>query len=309
MRTIPAISMVVLTDGFEAIRRLTDHLRAQTRARDLELVILCPERRVLELPDALAAELGAVVVVEHPMLPVGAARAAAIGAASSPLVALGETHAFPDSEWAERVIAAHQGPCSSVAPGMTNGNPSGALSWSGFLMDYGRWLATMPGGEIAEGPAYNAIHKRDALLAYGDRLADLLEPGGAADSSLGAGGPCRHEPGARVAHLNVARPLHWAAERYWGGRLFGAHRARRWRLGRRLMFFAASPVVPVLRFARTLPALRRAGKGSGVPRGTIFALAVGSICWGIGEAIGYLAGEGVSEQRMWEYELHKERYA
>jgi hypothetical protein len=38
-------------------------------------------------------------------------------------------------------------------------------------------------------------------------------------------------------------------------------------------------------------------------------VALGSLLWALGEATGYLAGEGNAEARMCEYELHKERYA
>jgi hypothetical protein len=61
-----------------------------------------------------------------------------VRAASAPIIVLGETHAFPAPLWAEELIRIHDGRCLAVAPGMENGNPQTARSWSGFLMDYGR---------------------------------------------------------------------------------------------------------------------------------------------------------------------------
>jgi len=66
--------------------------------------------------------------------------------------------------------------------------------------------------------------------------------------------------------------------------------------------------VPLLRMVRTRPAIADARRGSDLPRGTTFVIAVGCLLWALGEAMGYIAGEGRSETRMLEYELHKERY-
>ncbi|MGH7696181.1 MAG: hypothetical protein ACRENH_14440 [Gemmatimonadaceae bacterium] len=302
--------MIVLTDDFATIRRVVEHLSAQSIGGDVELVVVCPSVKDLELPAGATSALGRVTVVECSLLPLGTARASAVRAATAPIIVLGETHAFPAPDWAEQLIRAHDGPWQSVAPGMLNANPESARSWSGFLMDYGRWLAKRPAGEIAEPPAYNASWKREALLRLEDRLPLMLEPGGPLDQQLvdrGAG--FYHEPKAGVAHLNIAAPLSaWAAERYWGGRLFGARRSRAWPLLRRLVYFAGAALVPLLRMVRTRPAIADARRGSDLPRGTTFVIAVGCLLWALGEAMGYIAGEGRSESRMLEYELHKERY-
>ena len=42
--------MIVLTDDFATIRRLVEHLSAQTIARDVELVVVCPSAKDLEFP-------------------------------------------------------------------------------------------------------------------------------------------------------------------------------------------------------------------------------------------------------------------
>ncbi len=308
MTTPARLSMIVLTDTFATIRRVVGHLVAQTIAGELEIVVVCPASKDLGFPPEAAARLVRVTVVECPLLPLGEARARALRAATAPIVVLGETHAFPAPDWAERLVRSHDGPWQAVSPGMENGNPGSALSWSGFLMDYGRWQAELPAGEIGEPPAYNASWKRTTLVALGDRLPLMLEPGGPMDPQFVARG-YHHNPAARVAHLNVARPGAWAAERYWGGRLFGARRCRHWPLARRLVYFGGSFLVPVMRVVRTREAIARARRVTDLPRGTVAAVAGGSALWAVGEAMGYLAGEGRSEARMSEYELHKEQYS
>jgi len=299
--------MIVLTDTFATIRRVVDHLVAQTIAGDVELVVVCPSGTDLGFPVDSAARLARVAVVERPLLPLGEARAAAIGASTAHIVVLGETHAFPAPDWAERLVRSHDGPWEAVAPGMENANPGSALSWSGFLMDYGRWMSALAPAEIGEPPAYNASWKRAALVGLGHRLALMLEPGGPMDPQFIARG-FYHDPGARVAHVNVARLAAWVSERYWGGRLFGARRSRGWPFARRMVYFGGSVFVPILRFVRTRDAIGRARRAAELPGGTVMAVAGGCALWALGEAAGYLAGEGPAEARMSEYELHKEQY-
>lgn len=306
---VPQLSLIVLTDDFATIQHLVEHLTAQTIAGNVELVVVSPSPNVLASASGAQDALARVTVVESALLPLGRARAAAVRAASAPIVVLGETHAFPTPTWAEQLVRAHDGTCLAVAPGMENGNPATARSWSGFLMDYGRWMAARPVAEV-EPPAYNACWKRDALLALQDRMPLMLEPGGAlAAEFVGHRGLFRHAPNAKVAHLNVARQGAWAAERYWGGRLFGARRCRGWPFARRLLYFGGSALVPLMRFVRTRDAIALARKDRDLPRWTMAAVVGGCLLWALGEAMGYVAGEGPSEARMLEYELHKERYA
>ncbi|MEP7344466.1 MAG: hypothetical protein ABI877_04340 [Gemmatimonadaceae bacterium] len=300
----------MLVDRYETIRRVVEHLCAQTIAEQIELVLVCAVREDFIVPDGAARALARVTIVQCPPLPMGTARAAGVRAATAPVIVVGETHAFPASDWAEYLVRAHEELWQSVAPGMENANPESARSWSGFLMDYGRWLGDLPAGEIAEPPAYNASWKREALINDADRKALVLEPGRPVDAARVAGrARFHHEPRAKVAHLNVAQPGAWSAERYWGGYLFGAHRSREWSLPRRLVYLGGSVLVPIIRFVRTLPSFALARSKRRLPRGTLVAIAGGSVIWGIGEAIGYIAGDGRAEARMLEYEMHKERYA
>jgi hypothetical protein len=307
--TTPKLSVIVLTDRFATIQRVVDHLSAQTIAGDIELVIGCPVRDELQMPTDVTFSLARVTVIEVPLLPAGTARATAVRAASAPVVVIGETHAFPAPEWASLLVHAHLGSWGSVAPGMVNANPETARSWAAFLMDYGRWLAVRPKGQIAEPPAYNASWKLAALLSVGERLPAMLDPAGALDSALAKEGRFHHEPRAHVEHLNVVSPKAWMVERYCGGRLLGAHRRRRWPLWRRVIYAGGSWLIPIVLLLRSRQALTLARRTTRIPRGTFPILVAASLLWALGEGLGYLAGPGQAEARMMEYEVNKEKYA
>ncbi|MBA3843660.1 MAG: hypothetical protein H0X39_13795 [Actinobacteria bacterium] len=307
----PRLSVVVLADRFQTIERVVKHLGAQTVAAEIELVVGCSSEHALELPAHATQALSGVTVIETPLLPMGTARAAAVRAARGTVVVLGETHAFPAPDWAELLLRAHDS-AEGVAPALENANPKSALSWAGFLMDYGRWLADPreEDHELSGLPAYNGSWNRDALIACGDRLVDLLHPGAPLEAALGArGARFSHEPAARIAHLNVSSPSAWARERYLGGALFAAHRSSRWSRARRVLYAGGSVLVPFIRLVRTRPALRQAGRARRLPLATLPAVALGCVLWAVGEAVGYVAPAAGAEAQMLEYELHKERYA
>jgi hypothetical protein len=255
--------------------------------------------------------LAGIRLVQVPSRPVGAARAAAVRAAAAPVVVLGETHAFPEPDWGERLLDALDGDPIAVAPGLENANPELARSWAGFLLDYGLWLSDRKTrSTIPAPPSYNAAWKRDSLIALGDALDEHLELGAAIGGEPAAlDGRFVHEPRALVAHLNIVRPRAWIAERYIGGRLFGARRGRSWPASRRCVYAGGCVLVPAIRYSRTRPALRLAARGRKLPRGTAAGIAFGSVLWALGEAHGYLAGAGRSDARMLEYEMHKARFA
>lgn len=305
---MPKLSCVVATDSFATIAEVAQRIAAQSVAGELELVVVCPA----------VSELGAVgnvgevrvTVVEHPLLPLGEARAAGVRAAAAPLVAIGETHAFPAPGWAEQLIGAHEGPWTAVVPAITNANPAGgAASCSSFLIDYGRWSSRDEAREIDDPPSYNASFKKAHLVELGGDLGRLLEPGQELPRELRKRGHrSYYDPSARIEHLNIARRRAWMYERFLGGRLLGSARRAHWPAARTVLYAAASPLVPVARLARTRHVLASAGRNDELPPYTRAAVVLACVVWGAGEFVGYVAGRGHAEAAMLEYELHKARY-
>jgi len=174
----PAISVILGTDLYETVRPVVECLRRQTVKDRLELVIIAPRRSSLGMSDADGEGLAAVRFVEvGDVSRLAVARAAGVHAATAPIVVIGETHTYPDPSWAEALIRAHEGPWAVIVPGFGNANPNGPLSWAIFLLDYGRWLAGLPAGEIGLAPTHNSSYKREVLLSIGPALETTLAHG------------------------------------------------------------------------------------------------------------------------------------
>ena len=297
--TAPRLSYVVQADTWATLAALVDSLARQTAADSVELVVVAPGP--LGMPPESTRAMGGVLVVEHPLLPPSAARATGIEASSGEIVAIGETHVAPIRTWAEEVIAAHDDGADVVLPAIRNANPRTRLSWSAFLLDYGRYRRADAASQTV--PTYNATFRR-ACLPAGEALAVALEPGPALDAETRRRGAHVVAGGAALAHLNVDRLPQWLDERFLSGLLIGAARRAHWPRARCVAYAAASPAIAALVFARALRAPR-----TGAPRGTLGALAIGCVVSAAGEMAGYL---GVTRdrqrRRMAVYELHKSRF-
>jgi hypothetical protein len=301
----PGLAFVVATDTFETIRGVVTHLRRQTVASRLELVIVCPDRTRLALPDGVASGLASLVIIEHPLVPLIEARARAISAATAELVFVGETHVFPEPEWAERVITAHdRATWAAVVPRIENANPRTRLSRAALVLDYGPWMACAA-GQLQKMPGANVVLRRSMLLSAEHPLADLLDPEVLNPFMRGQGG-IYHATDARLLHLNVSRGVAWTHERYLCGRLVGGVRAQRWGHARRGAYAMAVPLIAAVLAGRALRSLPLSWRDAGVA----LLIVCGSIIQAAGEGVGYIGGSlRRAEEAMQAYEVSKARHA
>ena len=305
------LAYILATDNYMTIRPVIERLRRQTFRQEIEVVVVAPTRALVEPVFAHQAEFAAVTFVEDPMTDLARARVAGIRATSAPTVFIGETHSYPHPEMVERLLAAREQGFTCAAPGMGNANPGSACSWAGFLSDYGRWLAWLPGGEIDSFPIYNAAFDRAALLALGDRLGPALSHGDEMQLRFTAAGhrTC-FVPEARLDHVNVTPGDDWVYERLLAGLLIGHQRSRRWALARRWFYALCSPAIPLVLMWRVLPGVRMAMAHERLPLATLPLVVAGFLVKGVGEFAGYVGWPPEkAEADMHEYEVHKLSYA
>ena len=309
MTGAPRISVIIVTDRYSTIRRVLASLRGQTAKSEMEVVLVMPAGlRDNDDEVSLEGEFAALRMVEIPSVhPMPDARAAGIRAATAPIVFLGETHSFPDPGFVQAILEAHTGDCDIVVPGLANANPENALSWGSFLADYGSWLDALPAGATGGGPTWNVAYRRSLLDAVDDNLELAMEHGDEMGERLRSRNTrFVFEPRARLPHANVSILKWWVEQRYLCGMLVGNARKERWGIGRRVIYVAASPLIPFLtmyRLRHALGALRRQGK---LNLGIVVSVFAGSVVRTAGEVVGYVRGaKRGAQERMDHYELHK----
>jgi len=305
----PRLSVVLATDTYETIRPVLSALRQQASAREIEPIIVLLDGGAVRLED-LSGFPHAKVVRSLNHLP--EARAAGVRAASGPIVFIGETHTYPQPGWAEALLTAFNGgPWAAVVPAIGNANPTSAASWASYLFDYGTWGPNRHSGEIADPLIYNTAYRREVLLSLGDNLPAALDP---SEESLwpllmSRGHRAALASDARILHLNVGTFTTLIREKFCVGVVLGTCRSARWSPLRRLFYFVASPLIPIVLFWRVLRGARHWPSDtlltSAIPGVLIAALAKA-----VGEIIGYAGVKLPSAAaRLQDFEIRKVQYA
>lgn len=305
------MSVILAVPGkYADIARTMEYLRAQTVSRRLELVLVTTAEEQLGLDPARVADFwGYQIVTIGKFHSVAQANAAGIRRARAPVVALAEDHCFPQPDWAEALLGAHEGPWAAVGPVFINANPKTACSWADFVVAYGPWIHPRPAGPAPFLPGHNSSYKRAVLLEYGDRLEELLEAETVLHWDLRRRGYQLYvEAAARVAHTNFSRLEVLLPVKFLAGRLFAGHRALGWPGVKRLAFVAGSPLIPWIRLWRHTRDLCQPGR----PRHLLWrvwpVMAAGLLLDGLGQMLGYLAGPGDVYRRLADFEFHRLRH-
>jgi hypothetical protein len=270
----------------------------------LEIVLVDCAPRAASLPGSAAPT---VVRVELPAGLFSQARALGVRRARAPVVAFVEEHCRVRPGWAAALVEAHRGPWVGVGAEVHCGNPAGALSRAVALMNYHPWLAPAQPGEHALLPGHNSSFKRAALLAYGERLEELLRAEVLLYAALGAaGGRLFLEPRAAFEHDNETRLADIVHGFFLWHRLYGPLRAREagWGLARRAFYVLGAPLVPAyfaLRLLAVLARRRPSLLGAGL-RGLPYML-VAQAASAAGQALGLVVGPGQAERAFTQHEL------
>ncbi len=305
----PRMSVVLATTGsFETIAATVHHLRRQSVADRLELVIVAQSADALALDEeAVKAFWGYQVVSVGPFLSIGHANAAGVRAARGEVVALAEDHCFPEPGWAAALVERHaRDDVAAVGPVIRNANPGTLVSWCDFVIGYGPWIEPTPDGEQPFLPGHNSSYKKVVLMEFGAQLEELLEAETVLHVKMRERGyRLVIEPHARTAHVNFAKLDSWLPVQFHCGRVFAANRAQDWSWAKRALYVAASPLIPAVRLARAIRHMRRPQQSHPSLLRLGLLLGIGLAADGLGQLVGYLAGAGSSLRKLAHYEFRR----
>lgn len=301
----PRMSVVlVVRDTSQALARVLGAIRRQTIGTEIECVLVTGDAEELRSAIREPELIESVQVVEMGSVDTeGAAKAAGVRAAQSPLVGFLEDHTFPDPRWAEALVSRHaQGEYAVVGPVIGNANPRTAASWACYLVYYGWAGAARPESELTILPSNHSCYRRDVLLGYGDELENMLEVETVLHGDLRRRGlRLYQEPAAQAFHLNYARVSAAAHEYFIGSRIFAAERAAGWGLLKRAVFAGGSLLLPLIRTLRLLGDAQRAALGRATTSRALLPAFVILTAGAAGEMLGYALGDGGARERLMEF--------
>lgn len=303
-----ALSVVLGTDNMGRVATVIDSLAAQTMAKSIELILVIVEPPDLPTREQIEQRFHSLKVLPiRSMISLAVARAKGVLAAEAPVVFIAETHAYPDADLAEKIVASLSDKWSVVVPGFRNANPDTAVSWAGFLLDYGAWASSLGPGQIERGPSHDVAFRRSVLLEFGERLENVLTFGDEMNLTLQARGQRTYfDPSAGIQHVNISCFNPFMRERFLTGVLIGTYRRARWSWGRRLAYALGAPLIPIVLLSRIRKGVKEVGRHESFPTGTIPVLVLGVIVKAAGEMRGYLLGAPESaEEKMTGFEVRK----
>lgn len=289
----PALSVCVIMFTSRALLvRCLDALTHQHQAPEFEVWL--PYDESLDDPAGIQRQFPHVVLLGLPGSRTPAElRAHAIARSTGRIAALLEDHCIPEPDWCARIVAAHQAPHAAIGGAVEKGfaqgkSSDGILNWSIYLTDYSRYMPPIREGEAASLTDCNVTYKRDALEEVRNVWASEFHENLVNEALRARGGSLWLDSSILVREY---RPLSVSAalrDRYRFGRLFASTRVAGAPIGRRLVWAAASGVMPpvlVARAARNLITRRRhRGQIARCLPGLLFVTSV----WMFGEMVGYL---------------------
>lgn len=285
-------------------------LRRQTIADQLEVLIVAPNDEGID-PSHTAGFARFAVITPESIDYNGQAMAVAVRAATAPFTVYAEEHTYLADDWAKRLLEAHRRGYQAVGFVMENANPGSLTSWAHLFGQFGNMVGPVASGEVGFLAGHHASYSRDLLLGYGPLLDEMLENESAIFLDLRRRGIAMYMAGDAISrHINVAKLGGLMQLDYRGQRGFAATRAKagRWPWPKRLFYAAASPLVPPLRLARTLPYLLRNPEGRRRLPWVLGPMSAMFLAGGVGEMLGYLFGAGHTAEDRLASELQREAF-
>ncbi len=298
----PLISIILPADTAATISPVLDHLRLQSLGHSVEVVVVIPHvEACLLAPDEVT------IVPVNSIYPLNRARAVAVRAAAGKFVFMGETHSFPRPGMFDAIAAAHESGATVVVPMLENENPTGLVSWAGFLSGYASWTQGRERGELDSAPLFNVSYSKSFLLSFGESLDSvMLIREDIKRRVADAAGSMFFEPAAKVGHVNIARARDWLPQRVVAGRTIGSTRSASWARGRRFAYGLAFPLIPLVLMRKHRRGIARTMRENRLSYSVLPVLALGMYFQAWGEMLGYVLGKSPSAARRYDdYEVRQ----
>jgi cellulose synthase/poly-beta-1,6-N-acetylglucosamine synthase-like glycosyltransferase len=290
-RTLPALSILFVTDSLDSISRSLDRYRAQCDPSQVELVIACFGGSDIPAEVFERAGFPNVRTVVSDGMSRDIAEGMAVRAATSDFVLFAQAQSYPRPGFLNALMReVREDRWAVIGPSVQAANPGTTFAWAALWILYGRWVDVRARG-AGEVPGHNSAYRRSALLSLGSSLETSLDAGAHLIAELRARG---HEsfllPEACMEIVMPATFADFVRRLFRQGRQFAGQRRQHWSIVRRFGYAAGSPFIPLVRIARIFALLRERGH-SRAAFIRLPSLLLGLMASAAGESVGYLSGK------------------
>jgi hypothetical protein len=288
----PSLSVVIPSvNGWDDLEGCLAAVTAQ--GNGIRVEVLVADRVGAPVRERVRARFPAVRLLEAPPgTSIPRLRALGFAAATAPVVGVIEDHVLVPTDWAERMLGAHEGGAPVVGGAVENAATDRLVDVAVFLCEYNHCLVPPPAGP-ADWLTGNNVTYRRALL---ERFAGVIALEGwenVLHDALRHGGiPLTSRPDIVVRHKKHFTVWGYASQRFLYSRSFAGSRVRGAGPARRAAFGAAAFLLPPILLARMARNVRRSGRYARELALGLPLLLVWTGAWAAGEVVGYWFGAG-----------------
>lgn len=229
--------------------------------------------------------------------PVPKLRAAGIGAATAPHIAVIEDHCVVTHDWAETVVRAHSEGHDVVGGPVRNAATGRIRDWAAFLCEYSEHMEPMPRGVVPSLAGMNASYSRSATDTMGDFLELGLWETWLHPHLQAHGFELWCEPTAVLLHDKDFDVSDFLGQRYHFARAYAGMRNEELGWKRALYCLGTPLLIPLVSYRIARNVLRRRRHRRELVLAAPLILLYITV-WVAGEAIGYAFGGGSSILRV-----------
>ncbi len=210
------------------------------------------------------------------------------------IVALTDASCVVGPGWIRAIFEAHQLPSPVIGGAVEVREKMKPLGWAAYFCEYGQFMRPLKMGAADVLPGNNISFKRSVLeggTAYVEPefwktyWCEKLKENGIELIS---------EPAMLTYYAKTFQTVPFFVRRFHHGRCFAGMRTNQSSLGKRMLYFAGSPILPAVFLYRTIITIlaKKRFLKEFVLSFPFVVLAI--VFWSLGETCGYLAGKGKS---------------
>lgn len=288
----PELSVIVAATGpIDEVPTSLSAIREQCEGRDVEILLPYADDEPYPLVEG-APGVTALRMARRATLP--ALLGAAIARARGEVIAITDSTCGIDGGWVASILAAHRGPHPVIGGAVEPGGLRTLVDWAAYFCDYGQFMLPLPGGPAAEMPGSNISMKRSALATGREFVEPEFWKTYWCRELQASGRELLSDPAIVVSYTKRFRLLPYLTHRFHSGRCFAGMRLTQLGAGKRLVYAAGSPLLPLVFCRRILATILPKRRRRWRLLGCAPVILLATMSWALGELTGYLAGPGTS---------------
>jgi glycosyltransferase involved in cell wall biosynthesis len=287
----PSISVVIASIvGAPFIDDCLESVKAQAKEAGAEVIVVACG--TAEYAQRIARKFPWVRVIHEPTRDtVPGLRRRGVEAASGEIIAIIEEHCLAAKDWLRRAVEAYrQGDYGVVGGPVVDYAYTRLRDWVVYFCEYNGYLPPWQDGETYNLGSANIAYSRSLLLKYKDLLGAGYWEAALHPRLIADGVKFRSASSMVVYHRGPFNFGYYLQQRYWFSRAFAG--ARNLPASRKMAYFVAAPLVPLLLFTRMAQRVFRQRCRIDKFAQIVPLLVPVLLVYVAGEVVGYVAGPG-----------------